>query len=298
MRSTPPSTARHWDGTPISTRPRRLLQISPGGTSRLLRCSQRDRCRECGNWIEWYHRGLGTQRRPVRLHPDELPIAQVPAAYRWHVSSGVAYPAGDGSSWCRLPHAAVCAARDTDSAPTGLTGLRRALAVTTRRLIDTGAFTPTPDHPAPAGAGARACRPARPVVQLLYVRYLASRPVEEIRCVARTRQRDRCPGPLLAPGTPAGTWRLTPVTAAGGQRTLPADVMAVYDLSRVPYAEQLRWRAQHCPQHAATPTAAELAVAGWEPFDPFRHHEHIHTRLPIGARRPGPHGRAWPAARP
>ncbi|MFF9157471.1 DUF6083 domain-containing protein [Streptomyces sp. NPDC014846] len=296
MRSTPPSAARRWDGSSIAPRPRRLLQVSPDGASRLLRCGQRDRCRQCGNRIEWYHRGTGQRQHLVRLHPDELPTDHVPVACRWHVSSGVAYPAGDGSEWCRLPHAVLCPARDADLIPAGLTGLRRALAVTTRRLIDTGAFTPA-RHPAPVDPVARACRPARPIVQLLYVRYLASRPVEEIRCVAQTRRRDRCTSPLLTPDSPVGTWRLTPVTAAGGQLPLPADVMTVYDLSRVPYAEQLRWRAQRCPQHAAAPTAADLAVADWELFDPLRHHEHIHSRLPNRARRPGPSGSAH-ASRP
>ncbi|MFF2367822.1 DUF6083 domain-containing protein [Streptomyces sp. NPDC058122] len=298
MRSTPPSAARHLDSGPTTPRPRRLPRTAPDHAGRPPRCGWRDLCRECGNRIEWHHRGTGPHRRPVRLHPNELPIAQVPAAYRWHVSSGIAYPAGDGSSWCRLPHAVVCPARDTDSIPAALASLRQALAVATRRLIDTGAFTPAPEHPAPTGAGTRTCRPPRPVVQLLYVHYLASRPVEKIRCVAQTRRRDRCTGPLLAPGAPAGIWRLTPVTAASGQRALPTDIMAVYDLSHVPYADQLRWRAQRCPQHAATTTTTELAVADWEPFDPFRHHEHIHTRLPAGHRQPELHGRAWQAARP
>ncbi|WP_435271160.1 DUF6083 domain-containing protein [Streptomyces sp. 1222.5] len=296
MRSTPPSAARRWDGSSIAPRPRRLLRVSPDGASRLLRCGQRDRCRECGNRIEWYHRGTGPRQHLVRLHPDELPTDHVPVACRWHVSSGVAYPAGDGSNWCRLPHAVLCPARDADAVPAGLAGLRRALAVTTRRLIDTGAFTPA-RHPTPADPVARPCRPARPIVQLLYVRYLASRPVEEIQCVAQTRRRDRCTSPLLTPHSPVGTWRLTPVTAVGGQLPLPADVMAVYDLNRVSYSEQMRWRAQRCPQHAAAPTAADLALADWEPFDPLRHHEHTHSRLPNRARRPGPSDSAH-ASRP
>ncbi|BFO23182.1 hypothetical protein SHKM778_95700 (plasmid) [Streptomyces sp. KM77-8] len=157
---------------------------------------------------------------------------------------------------------------------------------------------PGPGPSTPADAGARVCRPARPVVQLLYVHYLASRPVEEIRCVAQTRRRDRCTSPLLIPHALAGTWRLMPVTAAGGQLALPADVMAVYDLSCLPYAEQLRWRAQRCPQHAAAPAAAELAVTEWEPFDPLRHPDHIHTRLPVSVRRPRPHRGVQQAVQP
>ncbi|MFI8989858.1 hypothetical protein ACIG63_33465 [Streptomyces antimycoticus] len=73
--------------------------------------------------------------------------------------------------------------------------------------------------------------------------------------------------------------------------------MAVYDLTALPYAEQLRWRAQRCLQHAAAPSVADLAVADWEPFDPLIHHEHIHTRLPDRSRRPGP-GRTTKATKP
>ncbi|MFE7214522.1 hypothetical protein ACFU93_32175 [Streptomyces sp. NPDC057611] len=135
-------------------------------------------------------------------------------------------------------------------------------------------------------------------MQLLYVRYLAARPVDEIQCVAQTRQRRRCTSTLLSPGALAGVWRLVPATAASGQLALPAAVMAVYDLSGVPYAEQLRWRAQRCLRHAAISTAADLAVADWEPFDPLRHHEHIYNRLPARARRPDPTGRTHQAVRP
>ncbi|WP_123970103.1 DUF6083 domain-containing protein [Streptomyces sp. TLI_185] len=299
MRSTPPSAARHWDGSPVvAHRMRRSLQVTPGGASRLLRCGQNDRCHDCGNRIEWYHRDT---QRSVRLHPHELPSARVPAGCRWHVSSGIAYPAGDGSSWCRLPHAVVCPTRDVPPAPPELAELRRSLAVNTRRLIDAGAFTPplpSPEGPAPQGESSAVCRPARPIVQLLYVRYLAARPVDEIQCIAQTRRRHRCTSALLSPGTPAGTWTLMPATATSGQLALPAANMAVYNLSGLPYAEQLRWRAQRCLQHAAIPTAADLAVAEWEPFDPLRHHEHIHTRLPTHVRRPGATSRTQEATRP
>nr|WP_241844870.1 DUF6083 domain-containing protein [Streptomyces silvensis] len=275
MRSTPLPPARRWDGSPLAHHVRRSLHVSPDGVSRLLRCGQGDRCRECGNRIEWYHRGA---QRPVRLHPHELPAARVPATCRWHVSSGVAYPGGDGSSWCRLPHAVVCPTRDTPPPPPELTGLCRSLAVNTRRLIDAGAFTPplaSPDSPAPQRKNSAACRPARPVVQLLYVRYLATRPVDEIQCIAQTRRRHRCTSTLISPDTPAGTWRLVPATATSGQLALPSAVMAIYDLSAIPYGEQLRWRAQRCLQHAAIPRAADLAggrLGALRPSAPPRAH--------------------------
>ena len=77
-------------------------------------------------------------------------------------------------------------------------------------------------------------------------------------------------------------------TATQGQLALPAEVMAVYDLSSLPYGEQLRWRTQRCPPHAATPTAADLALTDWEPFDPLVHLAYVHRRLPTHSRRPHP----------
>ncbi|WP_348540906.1 DUF6083 domain-containing protein [Streptomyces sp. SAI-119] len=108
MRPSPDSSARRWDGSRVHTPPRRSLRVDPEGVSRLLRCGQSASCRECGNPIEWYVR---SDERRVRLHPHEMPAHRVPASCRWHVSSGVAHPAGDGSDWCRLPHAVLCPAR-------------------------------------------------------------------------------------------------------------------------------------------------------------------------------------------
>ncbi|MGW5664052.1 DUF6083 domain-containing protein [Streptomyces sp. NPDC003758] len=281
----PPSAARHWDGSPVHVPQRRSLRVTPDGGSRLLGCAQRGRCRDCGNRIEWYHR---TNQLAVRLHPREVPVSAVPAACRWHVSSGLAYPAEDGARWCRLPHAVLCPARPAPEAAPELAGLRRLLAVNTRRLIDAGAFIPPPapaDRPAPSLSG---CRPDRPIVQMLYVRYLAACPVEEIQCVARTRRRHRCINSVLAPEARGGQWTLMTVAAEIGQLALPAETMAVYNLAALPYAEQLRWRSQRCQQHAATPTAADLAVADWERFDPLLHSEYIHSRLPTLRRRGGP----------
>ncbi|NUQ99413.1 MAG: hypothetical protein HOY79_23620 [Streptomyces sp.] len=277
---------RHWDGSPVQIRQRRSLRVDPDSPTRLLRCAQRDRCRECGNPVEWYDR---VADRPVRLHPLELPVAEVPADHRWHVSSGLAHPAGDGSAWCRLAHAVVCPARDADAtAVPALSSLRRVLAVNTRRLTDAGAFTARTSTDRSAQQSEDSCRPARPIVQLLYVRYLAARPVGEIQCVAQTRQRNRCTYTVLAPEGPAGVWRLAPATAVQGQLALPAEVMALYDLSSLPYAEQLRWRRQRCPQHVAASTAADLALTDWEPFDPLLHHAHVHPRLPTHGHRPRP----------
>ncbi|MFM9458159.1 DUF6083 domain-containing protein [Streptomyces europaeiscabiei] len=278
-------SARRWDGSRANTSRRRSLRIAPDSVSRLLRCGQTDACRACGNPVEWY---LRADDRLVQLHPHELPAARVPEPCRWHVSRGIAHPAGDGSCWCRLAHALLCPARPAPAAAPQLSGLRRSLALHTRRLLDAGVLTPpaTPTGSPPPDEAA--CRPARPVVQLLFLRFLASRPVDEIQCVAQTLHRTRCTAKVLGPSALQGMWTLVPVSAHHGQLALLSGVMAVYSLSALPYQEQLRWRAQRCEQHATT-AAGDLAVADWEPFDPIRHHEHIHTRLPSHGRRPGGH---------
>lgn len=253
---------------------------------RLLRCGHSARCRLCGNRIDVYPR---SDLRPVALHPDELATAQTPEPYRWHLSCGIAHPHADGSAWCRIPHTLLCPGRATPAA-TPLTphveAVRRRLAVRSRRLIDTGAFAP--QAPPTSACERQVAEIRRPVVQLLLGRYLADRPLEEIQCVARTRQRPRCTQQLLNSHTAAGCWRLLPAGPQCGQLALPGVLMAVYDLSRLPYAEQLRWRSQRCPVHAATQGAANLALTGWQVFDPLRHAEHIHTRLPhTSASHPG-----------
>ncbi|MBX9365655.1 DUF6083 domain-containing protein, partial [Streptomyces sp. WAC04114] len=105
MRSTPASAGRHWDGSRRTTRRPRPLQVAGTSPSRLLRAGQSGRCRQCGNRIDFYQRA---DQRPIALHPTELAATQVPEACRWHLSSGIAYPHGDGSPWCRIPHAVLC----------------------------------------------------------------------------------------------------------------------------------------------------------------------------------------------
>ncbi|MFI0908744.1 DUF6083 domain-containing protein [Streptomyces sioyaensis] len=284
MCTTTASPGRRWDGSPLRPHHRpRALRVATDSPSRLLRSAQPSSCRDCGNRIDWYTR---TNHDPISLHPHEVTAVAVPNRCRWHVSSGIAHPAHDGTRWCRIPHPLLCPAQPTTATLTPqLTELRRRLALRTRRLLDTGAFTPQPAERAPASAPS--CRPARPVVQLLYCRYLAQRPLDDIRCVAQTRLRHRCTHPVLTPDAPAGTWTLMTATPTRGQLALPVSEVAVYDLGHLPYAEQLRWRSQRCPLHAAASQVADLALAEWEVFDPLLHHAHMHPRLPNAVRRPG-----------
>ncbi|MFJ9138677.1 DUF6083 domain-containing protein [Streptomyces sp. NPDC102256] len=267
-------TGCHWDGSTPAVPLRRPLRVAATSPSRLLRAGQSGRCPRCGNRTDLYQRADG---RPIALHPAELATAHIPVSCRWHLSSGIAHPHDDGSAWCRIPHAVLCPQRTPIcriSRP--LASARRQLAVRTRRLIDTGAFTPTTS---PTGA-ATADTVERPVVRMLLVLYLADGPLEDIRCVAQTHRRHRCPSPLLAPDGPAGSWKQLPVAPRRGQLPLPEQTTAVYDLSRLPHAEQRRWRLQHCPAHAASHGAADLALAGWRVFDPLLHAQHLRTGLP------------------
>lgn len=272
MRPNSAPTGCPWDGSPRTVPVRRPLRVAATSPSRLLRAGQSGRCPRCGNRIDLYPRADG---RPIALHPAELTTALTPESCRWHLSSGIALPHGGGSAWCRIPHAVLCPQR-TPASRIGppLESVRRQLAVRTRRLIDTGAFTPTV---APASAAPAA---GRPVVRILLGYYLAEGPVEAIRCVARTSHRHRCPRPVLAPDAPAGSWRLLPVALRGGQLVLSEQTVAVYDLSRLPHAEQRRWRIQRCPAHAATHGAADPAPAGWQVFDPLLHAKHLRSGLP------------------
>ncbi|MCQ9178674.1 hypothetical protein KMT30_06440 [Streptomyces sp. IBSBF 2953] len=266
---------RHWDGSPRTTHPRRPLRVSATSPSRLLRTGQSGHCRRCGNRIDIYQR---TDQQPVALHPAELASDHVPEACRWHLSEGVAHPHDDNSTWCRISHHVICP-RHTPAPHLGphLQALRRQLSLCTRRLIDTGALPAIPTAtPRPVTAAV----PARPVVQLLLSRYLAGSAIEDIQCVTQTRRRQRCPRPVRDPSLPAGRWRLLPTGPRRGQLTLPTQLMAVYDLGHLPYAEQLRWRSQRCPAHEAALGAADLALTGWQVFDPLLHVAHIHTRLP------------------
>ncbi|MET9438647.1 DUF6083 domain-containing protein [Streptomyces sp. NPDC006551] len=277
MRPTHASTGRHWDGSPTAPHRRRALQVATDSPSRLLRIAQASRCRDCGNRIEWH---TTSSRQPVGLHPTELPSKIVPTSRRWHVASGIAHPAGDGSPWCRITHHTLCPAHSTpQELPPQLDGLRRRLALNTRHLVDAGAFTPG-EKPADETA-ADPCRPARPLVQLLYGRYLAAQPVEDIQCVAQTRRRTRCLQRVLDSGAAPGRWVLAPAACnRSRQLARPVVDIAIYDLGHLSYSEQLRWRTQRCSTHASITGVPDLARTDWEPFDPIRHHEHLVSRLP------------------
>ncbi|MER6385431.1 DUF6083 domain-containing protein [Streptomyces sp. NPDC001250] len=276
MRPHPAHADRYWDGSPRTIPPRRFLQISANSPSRLLRAGQTGRCRHCGNRIDWYQRH---DDRPIALHPTELLTTDVPEACRWHLSSGIAHPHDDDTGWCRIPHAALCpgSARPRTRSPR-LDTLRRQLALHARRRIDAGTFTPHPTPPSHKPPAPTLLRPTRSPGSCSPATWATAR--------SKPSAASPRPAPDTAAPTPSSTQH-TPRDAGyccppphHGQLTLPDTLMTVYDLSHLPYAQQLRWRAQRCPAHACAPTAADLALTVWKPFDPLLHTAHIHTRLP------------------
>ncbi|MGQ4361715.1 DUF6083 domain-containing protein [Streptomyces sp. SAS_272] len=280
----PHPAPRNWDGSLRRAHPRRSLRISDHSPSRLLRAGRTSRCRNCGNRVDWYQR---TDDRPIALHPAELAADHVPPPCRWHLSGGIAHPHDDGSGWCRIPHAVLCAHRTSlHRLGPQLDALRRRLAVTTRRLSDSGTFTAEPRPPASTPTHAGDEHPPRPVLRILLTPYLSSHPIQEVRCIAQTRHRHRCTQPVLSLAQPAGRWRLLPIQPQHTQLALPDGLMAVYDLSHLSYSEQLRWRTQRCTVHSAAPGAADLALADWQPFNALLHTAHIHPRLPHPSTRP------------
>jgi len=171
------------------------------------------------------------------------------------------------------------------------TGLRRRLALNTRRLQDTGRFTPPATPAAPPSRSAPVLRrpsSRRDIVQLFHSLYLAPGPAEATPCVALTIRRTRCSNSLVSHAQDIGVWTFVPVPRGYHRYRqqeltdhLTGGPMAIYDLSALPYTSQLRWRAQHCTPSHADSQAADIAITVWEPFDPFAHHQYITPTIPV-----------------
>lgn len=267
-----------WDGSEKNYRQRRALRVSRASATRLLRGARLARCAACGNIVEWQEQVAGA---PVALHPQELPARTVTSADRWHVDAGLAHQFDGGALWCRIHHHALCpAVVDRQPGDRLLEGLRRRLAVNSRRLMDSDRFTPRavpPPSPAPRQEGTELW-----VVHLLHVRYLAPCRPEHVRCVAFTRARRRCPQPVPDPEAPSGKWTLALADRreqGDGQLPFGASWLALYDLTGLSYAEQLRWYVQRCTAHVRAPTAADAAMTEWVRFDPRLHRQHITSHL-------------------
>ncbi|MFH8242849.1 DUF6083 domain-containing protein [Streptomyces sp. NPDC018321] len=176
-------------------------------------------------WTDFY-------QRPTALPPPELAAALVPVSCRWHLSCGIVHPHGDGSAWCRIPHAVLCPARiPTLRLTSHAEEMRRRLGVRSRRLIDSGDFAPA--APPPHEPDASSARPAVPSCICCWA--AVSPPADGGPPVCGP---DPAPPPLSAARTgsrrPKGVFKLLPAGPQRGQLALPTGTMAVCDLSRLP----------------------------------------------------------------
>jgi hypothetical protein len=259
----------------------RRLWVHPENSSRLLRAGQTRRCRYCGNYVDWHYKADGS---PVPLVPQEFPARQIPDGKRWHLSRGTVYPGDGGSRFCRIAHTAVCPAADESDTHPRLLPVRRHLAVHSRKLVETGTWARPAEAPTVSAtriADHTTSGPDREVALILGVHYLAPGRIATLRCVALTPDKRRCPGTLLAATTPAdaGRWRTVPVPYSGGLGAqFAGEPMDAYDLSALTYAQQLRWRWQHCMAHDRS-VAPDIELTEWIAFNATDHAEYIRKEL-------------------
>lgn len=246
----------------------------------------------CGHMMEYFDRFDGGR---IPLVPVEFPAVRVVPRQRWQVDNGVAYlnPAAQGA--CRLPHPAVCPMVEHTDADRELEGVRRALAVRTRKAIDAGQFVPreakdldeeeVAEQHVVVQEGAE-----RHIVRHSTGLWLAPTTVADLRCIALS-QGERCATAVRAEDDPEGMWEeidIPPVAGRHGQRVLAAgDTMWVYALGTSGFDALQRWVKQRCPVHWQN-TAPDAVSAEWVHFNPLHHEAHILHRPPSDATVPLP----------
>ncbi|MER7761651.1 DUF6083 domain-containing protein [Streptomyces sp. NPDC097619] len=285
-----------WDRSPgLHT-----LRINPHSPSRALRSDNTDRCAYCGHRVWWFDRADGGR---IPLVPKEFPVRAVPVRARWAVDGGMARIGDMGRGTCWLAHPAVCPGMEhEDEDDPQLAGARRALAVRTRKLVESGAFVPRPRVPeeesgdlADSAPAALVPRPReagpreRHVLSYSGILLLGPDTIDRIGCVSvAAGTGERCRNTVLdRTSNYQGDWQRVPVPVPPGRAgpTLWADAhMWVYALDGVDYTESVRWRNQRCVAHEAgtTPDAAQVE---WVRFTPFRDADHILYGRPADADR-------------
>jgi hypothetical protein len=119
------------------------LRISTHSLSSMLGRDRQDRCRWCGNRVEWFET---FERSRVPLIPVEFPAARVPVRYRWRVDQGIAY-LGSDQGLCRIKHSSVCPMLEHDTLDPAMVTVVDSLRRNMRKLIDRGLFVPQPPPP-------------------------------------------------------------------------------------------------------------------------------------------------------
>ncbi|WP_244900440.1 DUF6083 domain-containing protein [Streptomyces nanshensis] len=269
------------------------MEVHRTNQSRLLRKQARGECAYCGTPVEWYDR---YDARRIPLSP-ELPAAQIPERYQWHISRGVAYPGVDPRAprYCRVPHPAMCPALEHADLPPELGDVVAVLAVRMRKRIDSG-FVPTLP-PAPGddqerdgdeGKPSRRPGPTAPERVRHTVHYTGSLrlgpgPLEDLQCTAAREDGARCPNPVFVTGE--GRWELLDLPHLPGRRgqmilSASNGKMWVWSLTTLDFPAAARWLRQRCPAH--DDHTAAFCRPEWEDFHPLRHSDFIVARKPEG----------------
>lgn len=277
------------------------MRLHGASPTKLLRGSAAGRCRDCDLSIEWFDRH---DKQRIPLTP-EVPSRSVPEPFRWHVNAGIASPGTDpyAPDHCRIPHPAVCPARDHTGLPAAMAQLVGALAVRMRNRITRGEFAPVPDPAPNAGATATATaddtvRPApaldgavRHVLHYAQTFRLAPGRIEDVRCTAQLGDGQRCAESVFL--ADEGTWTqvdLPHVPGREGQSILSLGdgQMWVWSLQNAGFTTVSRWLDQRCPHHEDETLTPGHTDREWETFHPARHSAHLLTSRPHGYDAPTP----------
>ncbi|MGW7003691.1 DUF6083 domain-containing protein [Streptomyces sp. NPDC054933] len=275
------------------------MRVWSSSASKTLRAQAQSRCVYCNHMMEYFDRYDGGR---IPLVPKELPSAQIPQRFRWCVDNGVAYRGDGGRARCRLPHPTACPMVEHDDHDAELEGLRRVLAVRTRKWIDEGSFVPRP-HPLDEDdvAEQHVCVVAgatRHIVKHATALWLAPRTVDSIQCVAHAASTNqRCQKVVLEPTHDEGSWQLVDIPEAAGragQRVLWAgELMWVWVLHALDFDVLQRWVKQRCTSHWPSP-AHDAVSPEWVHFHPVRHDKHIVHERPADPQKALPSNRGNP----
>jgi hypothetical protein len=269
MRHSPSFTARRRDGSKtVHYRRPRGPSIAATKRCRLLCSGQPGHCACCGYLVDCCGR---LEPPSADLNPGEPASPETPALYRWHVSDNVAHAQADSTPRCRIPRSCLRPGREEHLALTPCRQQwRRRLVVRTRRLIDSGAFSPEGTATAVPRAVATAHgHPAQAVLHILPIRcHLLLRP----QTVQAADHR-----PHLT-----GTQPLLPRHAAHRH---PARLLAIYGRAVVHCIKQLRRRDQLCTHQVEASTAADFARTGWDRAYSLPKHHHIASSLPVSVQQ-------------
>ncbi|MFD2622307.1 DUF6083 domain-containing protein [Streptomyces chumphonensis] len=279
------------------------MRISPGNASRTLVRDTRDRCRWCGNPVEWRDAFDGGR---VPLVPQWFPARRVPARYQWHVDGGVAYLGAHTHDLgrCRIKHSAVCPAVEHENLDDSIMlEIHAALGVAQQRLIRAG-FVPAPaprhesevQSPDPPNAA----RPGgiRHILAYCGTLWITPGLIEDLQCIALASSTgERCLNSVFE--IDEGHWAQVEIPEHGS-RTVQivlnntGGLMWVWSLDEVGYTDSARWSRQRCTHHTtydATPDAGPNELVR---FHTVCHADLILAHRPTGYDHPAPQ----PAERP